>query len=492
MPPDAAVRDDAPPAPATGDRDGGPTEAATTLCRSARRVAWRRRPRDEAELRAWVVDAGRAGQPLHVVSTGRNWGYGSSLPARDGGAIVDLSGWTKIGPLDRGSLSVRIEPGVTQGALHDWLRREAPDLAFNITGAGTATSVLGCALERGQGYMGPLERDVFGLEVMLADGSVVRPPEGWFHPARDSAAGPAFDALFFQSNYGIVLAARLRLRVRQECEQAVLLTGTLPDLLATLGDAYREGVITLPTHIAEPGRTGRLAAHRLRELRGRDVTPDEVRAVFPERDEHVALTALHGRKRVVDACWAELKRAGRGRVAARRLDAAGADRLERLGRLVGLRNLADRLAAFRPLLGLTWGDPTDVGLQALPLPPGPPDPDRAAEGAIYGNAVSALEPAAAAAVAELVRAAWPTAACTFILTGPACLVTVYTLHFDAARTAEAKAAEAALAVRLRAAGFPPYRLGINLPGPAAGGLHARLKAALDPAGILAPGRYEAR
>jgi 4-cresol dehydrogenase (hydroxylating) len=469
---------------------GKPDVMRSTLCRSTRRVLWRKRPQDEAGLRAILAEAAQTGTPVHPISTGRNWGYGSYLPARDDTGIIDLGGWNKIGPLDRTTLSVRIEPGVTQGQLHDWLQREAPDLAFNVTGAGLQTSVLGCALERGIGYAGPMERDVFGFEVMLADGSVSRPDPEWFHPARDHAAGPVHDGLFFQSNYGVVLAARLRLRVRQEKEQAVVINGDLPGLLGALEACYRNGILALPTHISEPGRTGRLATNRLRELRGREVTPEEVRAVFPERNEHVALTGLHGRTRVVNACWRELRRNLGPGVTAWRLDAPTARRLEGLARMVGLRNQADRLAAFLPLLGLTWGVPTAVGLQALALRSDQNDADQSTEGAIYGNAVSALQGAAAAETAGVIRSGWADAACTYIVLNARCLVTVFTLHFRDEQTAAVKAAEEQIYRALRARGYPPYRLGVNLDGPAGGGLHALVKQAIDPRGLIAPGRYE--
>lgn len=403
-----------------------------------------------------------------------------------------MSGWNKIGPLDRATLSVRVEPGVTQGDLHRWLQAHAPDLAFNITGAGTQTSILGCALERGVGYAGPIDQIVFGLELMLADGTTLRPDPEWFHAARDQVVGPAHERLFFQSNYGVVTAARVRLRLRQELEQAVVLTGTLPHLLTVLHECYATGVLTLPTHIGEPGRTGRLATSRLSEVRGRAVTPEEVRAVFPDSTDHVALSAMHGRRRVVQACWRELKSLLPAGTVARRFDEKGAARLERFARWIGLRNQADRLASFLPLFGLTWGVPSDAGLQALALRPGDFDPDRAEEGAIYGNGVGALDATDAERMAAIVRAEWPEAACTYIVLNAHCLITVFTLHIAPGQDDAAKAAEQQIAQKLRAAGFPPYRLGIDLPGPPENPIHRALKGALDPRGIVAPGRYESR
>lgn len=470
--------------------EGQPALVNPTLCRSTRRVLWRKSPKDEAELRILLADAAHAGEAIHVISTGRNWGFGSYLPPRDDTGVIDLSTWREIGPLDRASLSVRIQPGVTQGQLHDWLQREAPDLAFNITGAGTATSVLGCALERGLGYAGPMDRSIFGLEVMLADGTVIRPDKEWFHPARDHAVGPLHDSLFFQSNYGIVLAARVRLRPRQQTEQAVVINGDLAGILALLEQCYRNGLLTLPTHVSEPGRTGRLTANRLRELRGREVTPEEVRRVFPEHNEHAALAALHGRTRVVNACWRELKSLRPEGVTAWRLDANRAKLLEKIGRFVGLHNHADRLTSLLPLLGLTWGVPHDIGLHSLALSSVMDDADRATEGAIYGNAVSTLRYESVQEVTTLIASCWPNAASTYIVLSAHCLITIYTLHFQETEVAAVKTAERAIAEKLRAAGYPPYRLGINLEGPAASRLRTLVKEALDPQRNLAPGRYE--
>jgi hypothetical protein len=70
------------------------------------------------------------------------------------------------------------------------------------------------------------------------------------------------------------------------------------------------------------------------------------------------------------------------------------------------------------------------------------------------------------------------------------MITIYTLHFDDARSAEAHAANAAIIDELGRAGFPLYRGGINVSSAKAGPIATRLKEALDPMGIISPGRYE--
>lgn len=437
-----------------------------------------------------VAEAARARTPLWPVSRGCNWGYGSHLPARSGSIIVDLSGLRAIGGLDRASQSVRIEPGVTQGMLRDYLLKNAPDLAFNVTGAGVDTSVLGNALERGIGYAGEKDQDLYALEVLLPDGSRLGPVPGHHHPSRTHPAGLSTDALFFQTNFGIVVAARLRLRIRQEAEDAGILQGHLEPLIATLKSAYDAGLVSGPTHVAEPGRSGRLGAGLLRLLWKREPTPEEVSRCFPERDTYNALLPLHGRRRVVDAAWRELRALAVPGIIAKR---AGSSKLETaarwLGRL-GARFPSARLRALRPILALTWGEPTDAGLASLDGFGGG-DPDLAARGAIYGNAVSTVGFEEAERASEIVSRHWPDSAFTWIILDSRCMLTIYTLHFDDGASAAAHAADAAIVSELRSIGFPPYRLGIDgRAAPGADALARRLKALFDPEGIIAPGRYE--
>lgn len=466
------------------------TPSSPTLCRSAREVPWRVRPPTVDDVREVIREAARNRTPLWPVSAGRNWGYGSHLPARDGSVVLDLGALSAIGDLDRPSLSVRIEPGVTQAALYDYLRLHAPDLAFNVTGSGGQTSVLGNALERGIGYSGEKDRELYAFEVLLSDGSRVGPVGGRNHKARSHPAGPSTDGLFFQSNFGVVLGARLKLRVRQQAEYAVVLQGSMERVIGALKAAYDENLISHPTHVSEPGRTQRLGFGLLRNLWKREPTAAEVERCFPERNAYNGLVPLYGRRKVVNAAWSEMSRLAGPGLQMRRANArtlAGAAKW--LG-LVGARLQAARLLALRPLLALAWGEPSDVGLTSLDgYAAG--DPDLAKRGAIYGNAVSSVSADEASRTSAIVRKHWKDCAFTWILLDGRCMVTIYTLHFDDAQAAEVHTANGEIVDELREAGLPPYRLGINLPAaPGAEDVTRRLKGAFDPLGIISPGRYE--
>jgi 4-cresol dehydrogenase (hydroxylating) len=441
-------------------------------------------------VREVIREAAQHRTPLWPISRGCNWGYGSHLPAREGSVILDLSALKGIGDLDRQSLSVRIEPGVTQGALYEFLCRNAPDLAFNVTGAGLETSVLGNALERGIGYNGEKDRDLYALEVLLPDGSSIGPVAGLNHKARNCPAGLSTDGLFFQSNLGVVVGARIRLRIRQQAEDAIVIQGPFDAVISTLKTAYEQQVIVNPTHVAEPGRAERLGFGLLRMLWNRSPTPEEISRCFPEQNSYNGIVAIYGRRRVVNAAWVEMRRMALPGVTLRRGNARTLVSAAKWLGLAGMKSQATRLRALRPILGLTLGEPSDAGLASLDGYEGG-NPDHAGFGAIYGNAVSSVGPEIARGALSIVRAHWADSAFTWIIVDARCMITIYTLHFADTEAQAAHAANQAIIRDFRAAGFPQYRLDVNTrQAPGAEGVTGRIKAAFDPLGVLAPGRYE--
>lgn len=464
-------------------------ETASVLCRSQRRIRGRIRVRNAAEVAAVVRACVAEGWPFHPVSGGRNWGMGSHLPDADDCVVIDLSALKNIGPLDPETASVRIEAGVTQAELYSWLQREAPAFAFNVTGAGGETSILGNALERGLGYTGSRSGDLFGHEAVFADGSECRPDPEWFSPTGTIPAGMQVESLFAQSALAVVTAARLRLRRRQEYEAAIVVSGEPAAVFATVVTAYREGLFTLPVHMGGGDRIDGLGRGFLRQRWGREPTMEEVRRIFPLSAETSALGALHGRTRVVRTMVGELRRLAAPGVRVRVGTDARFRLAERWCRRLGLRDKAEFFGALRPLLALAWGEPTQAGVAGLDLPLGIQDPDRAPRGCVYFNAVTAPVWSASADVERRCAAAWPEWALTRVFNSTRELVHVISWRFDDADAPAAHAALRVLVADLRRCGAPPYRLSqlamTPVPSPAA----QAIKTALDPRGLLSPGHY---
>jgi 4-cresol dehydrogenase (hydroxylating) flavoprotein subunit len=168
------------------------------------------RPQSVTEVKAVVRRAAADGHRLYPLSTGRNWGMGSGVPATDDNVVVDLSGLDRIRSLDLDNGFAVIEPGVTQAQLADELR-DTPWM-LNVTSSCADTSVLGNALERGDGSARSRVQDVVGLEAVMPDGSLVHTGglDTWGR-YRGRVAGPDMTGAFIQHNLGIVTAMAIAL-----------------------------------------------------------------------------------------------------------------------------------------------------------------------------------------------------------------------------------------------------------------------------------------
>lgn len=190
----AAYRD--PFAPLPGDDTFAPSAAVL--------------PANVDEIRALLRVANAARVPLWTVSTGRNFAYGGAAPRLSGSVVLDLQRLNRVLDVDERLAWALVEPGVSYFDLYAHLRERGLALWVDPPASGWG-SVIGNTLERGFGYTeyGDHAAAQCGMEVVLANGDVVRTGMGaldigtaWtlYRPGY----GPSFDALFTQSNYGIV------------------------------------------------------------------------------------------------------------------------------------------------------------------------------------------------------------------------------------------------------------------------------------------------
>lgn len=477
-------------------------------------------PASTDQVAAVLRTAGKHGAAVYPVSCGNNWGYGDRLPVRPGGILLDLSGMKAIHEVHPDLGYAVVEPGVTYWDLTAHLARTGLPFWADVTGAGPHTSVLGNTLERGFGHTAHADHyaNSAGYEVVLADGTTLTTG---FGPAARAAychkpgVGPALDGLFSQSNLGVVTRMGVWLQPAPEHHAAFALTATDPAAVGPLVDRLRPlrqlGVAPTCVHIANDYR----AASATRRFPFSDADP--ARGLSPAQRRAVcgpaawtALGGLYGTRRTVRAAYAEVERATRGVAACRLLTPGRVKWAKRLARWVGRPSMHFRAEAAEQALGLLTGRPTTYYLAGAGwrnrLPAWKdPSPREEGCGAIMVAPVAPLtgaDVAACLAVAEGVFAEFcfePLVTVNLVSGRAACLV--LTVCYDRTNKTEAdragRCADALLA-RTTAAGFPSYRRGTWAMGERLGGPDdpywqtvARLKAALDPAGVLAPGRYQA-
>ncbi|MFH8553511.1 FAD-binding oxidoreductase [Streptomyces celluloflavus] len=176
-------------------------------------------PGDRQQVRACLRIATRHKVPLYPVSTGKNWGYGSAAPVVDGCVVMPLSRMNRILDYDEEFAYVTVEPGVTQLQLHNYLIGRGARLFAGFTGSSPGASLIGNVMERGLGS-GPYNdrfSHVCGFEVILATGEILhtgftRYPGAVTGELHRWGVGPWLDGIFTQSNLGVVTRMTLWLK----------------------------------------------------------------------------------------------------------------------------------------------------------------------------------------------------------------------------------------------------------------------------------------
>jgi 4-cresol dehydrogenase (hydroxylating) len=168
--------------------------------------------------------------PIWPISTGRNYGYGSAAPATRGQMVLDLRRMNKILDVDPEMCTALVEPGVTYRQLHDYIAEHDLPLWLSFPSPGPIAGPVGNTLERGVGYnrYGEQVGHFCGLEVVLADGTVLRTGMGGV--ARSNTwqcyrwgYGPWLDGIFTQSNFGVVTKMGLWLMPRPPAHKAFMI-----------------------------------------------------------------------------------------------------------------------------------------------------------------------------------------------------------------------------------------------------------------------------
>jgi hypothetical protein len=164
------------------------------------------------QVQAIARIANRYRIPLYPISTGRNLGYGGSAPNHSGDVVLDLKRMNRVLEVNERNGYALVEPGVSYFDLYRHIQEKGLKVWIDVPDPGWG-SPMGNALDRGGGYTTHEYRNHFdahcGMEVVLADGEILRTGMGAMPGAKTwqqykTGFGPWIDGIFSQSNFGIV------------------------------------------------------------------------------------------------------------------------------------------------------------------------------------------------------------------------------------------------------------------------------------------------
>lgn len=168
-------------------------------------------PASVEEVQEIVRIANKFKQPIWPVSTGKNMGYGMTSTAAPGQIILDLKRMNRIISVDPELCTALVEPGVTYQQLREYLDEHNLPLWIDVPTVGPIVGPVGNTLDRGVGYTPYGEHFMVqcGMEVVLPDGKILKTgmgstnnPSAW--QAFKWGYGPYLDGIFTQSNFGVV------------------------------------------------------------------------------------------------------------------------------------------------------------------------------------------------------------------------------------------------------------------------------------------------
>ncbi|MFN3646455.1 MAG: FAD-binding oxidoreductase [Gemmobacter sp.] len=189
-------------------------------------VAW---PLDTAEVAAIVAACAAARCPVVA------WGAGTSLEghalAVQGGIVLDMTRMDRVLAVRPEDMDCTVQPGITREALNAALR--ATGLFFPVDPGANAT-LGGMAGTRASGTTavryGTMRDNVLGLEVVLADGRIVRTGGR----ARKSSTGYDLTRLMVGSEGTLGIITELTLRLHGQPEAVVAAVCGFPEIGAAV------------------------------------------------------------------------------------------------------------------------------------------------------------------------------------------------------------------------------------------------------------------
>ena len=211
---------------------------------------------------------------VYPISCGKNWGYGGMDAMGTCSVVLDLSEFKLIDQYDTVSHQIRVEPGVTQKQLYDFLQQNGNLYLMDATGAPTTSSIIGNTLECGFGHTTTAERskNVLNLSVAVPWGGDKKAQVystgliGTYDQNNEFKRvinlGPEFAQLALQSNYFVTLNMTISLKLKPDafCAYFIDLTECQFDQYIELSRKLRNiGVIHSASHIGNKHKAIQMA-----------------------------------------------------------------------------------------------------------------------------------------------------------------------------------------------------------------------------------------
>jgi FAD/FMN-containing dehydrogenase len=174
------------------------------------------RPRDTAELSAALKSITALG--LTVIPRGGGMSYTSGyVPRHEGSVIIDLSSMDKIIDINTIDMTVTVEAGCTWAKLHEALKPRGLRTPFWGSLSGKFATIGGGASQNavfwGCGTHGSAVDSILAMEVVLADGSILKTAPGFFRPY-----GPDMTGLFCADTGALGFKATITLKLIHEAK----------------------------------------------------------------------------------------------------------------------------------------------------------------------------------------------------------------------------------------------------------------------------------
>ena len=268
------------------------------------------------EIRQILKIANEYRIPLWPISTGRNFAYGGPAPRKPGHVVLDLKRMNRILEVNEELAYVLVEPGVSYFQLYEYLQKNKIPLWIDPAAPGWG-GIVGNTLDHGAGYTPYGDHYMMhcGMEVVLADGTVLRTGQGSL-PNTESwqvfqyGFGPVLDGIFTQSNFGICTKMGMWLMPEPPGYRPFLITFPREDDLAAITEIVRP----LKVNMVMPGPAttvdllweAAVKTTKRQYYTGKGPVPDSVRKKIAE-DYKLGMWnfygALYGPPPMMDNVW---------------------------------------------------------------------------------------------------------------------------------------------------------------------------------------------